>query len=368
MKRWIKKLVEQLDFDWPSDSEHMEKEYELSDERATLLYIIDAYNKHLVEVEGHPVRRVRAILDEFAKELLIPENPKAEKIFFRFRQFFSSYRIDEYAYVQKTFDEFREIIWEFVDQLGEDFAVEEVEDRKMWNNLTGLKDAVEANSIDELKVKSRTFIDSYVEYQSNKEERKTRRMTAMKKNLSTVKKKLVDANENLNKDHLTKAFNRKSFDEQMTKQWKLFRVAKNPVSIVSLDIDHFKKFNDTYGHAIGDFILVECVKLLKNVFSRDGDFVARVGGEEFVVILPDFRIEHAVKKAEQALEVIQKEVFIHESLELKFTASMGVAQLHEGEEIHDWLKRADEALYKSKNNGRNQITISYKTGDNESAA
>ena len=357
MKKWISKLVDQFDFEWTETEEKQMQKF-LSEECATLVYLLDTYNKHLIELDNHPVRKTREDLDAFARELLDPEKENHERVLFRLRQFMSAYRLDEYAYIQKTFDEFRSIIWDFVEQLGDEVNFEASTDRDIRDSFHHLQEAVEANSIDDLKVQSRQFIDSYSEYQTKKDRHKADRLQNVRKNLAVVKKKLVEAHHNMMRDHLTSAYNRKSFDEQMEQQWKLFQVTQNPFCIISMDIDHFKKFNDTYGHAIGDFVLIECVKLLNKAFSRDNDFVARTGGEEFIVILPDYRIGHAVQKAEQAIQRIRNEVFVHEGLELKFTMSMGIAEMRPDETVDEIVKRADDALYHSKQTGRNRYTIS----------
>lgn len=358
MRQWVKKLVDQLDVDWNSSSSkpgHVTAE--LSEDRATILYILDVLNKHLIDTENHPVRKVRETLDELAKALVDPTGGQGEKVLFRLRQFLSTHRIDEYTYVQKTFDDFKAIIWDFADQLSEDVRMEEQTDQEIKSSLDQLREAVEANSIDGLRVKSREFIDFYMEAQTRKDENRTKRMQFMSENLASVKKKLVRANQNLMSDHLTGAYNRRSFDEQSTKLHKLFGLAGNNVTLLAMDIDHFKKINDCYGHDIGDFILQECVRFLREVFKRDNDFIARTGGEEFAILLPDFREEHAVQKAEEVLSKIRKEVFVHEKLEIQFTISIGIAQLYPGETREQWVKRADEALYHSKNSGRDRYSL-----------
>jgi diguanylate cyclase len=167
---------------------------------------------------------------------------------------------------------------------------------------------------------------------------------------------------------MTQAYNRKSFDEQMKKHQQMAVISQTPVSIITIDIDFFKKINDAYGHDIGDFVLKECVVLLKEVFHREDDFVARIGGEEFAVILPSFTFEHAIVRAEEALAKIRKEVFVHDKLEIKFTVSMGIAQLIQNETVDQWLKRADTALYQSKQTGRNKYTVAPHPGQIKSAA
>jgi len=119
----------------------------------------------------------------------------------------------------------------------------------------------------------------------------------------------------------------------------------------------FTHFNDSYGHDIGDYVLQECVKLLKEVCNKDGEFVARIGGEEFAIILPDCKLDLAIKKAEEILNKVKKEVFIQGKFEIQFTVSIGVAELATNESLTKWIKRADEALYHSKQFGRNRYSV-----------
>ena len=368
LKRWIHKLINQFNFEWDENAPANEGPSPISEDRATLLYIIDTFNKHLLEVERHPVRKIREVLDEFARELIDPKRRDQEKLLFRFRMFFASYRIDEYAYIQKTFDDFRGIIWDFVDQLAEDLQQEQSVDSEITASLGELREAVESNSIDLLKTQSRKFIDSYVEHQTKKDKRRTHRIHSIKKNLDSVRTQLLEANQSMRMDHLTGAYNRKSFDEQLKQYVRMTNLSPKPVTLVTLDIDHFKKVNDTFGHAVGDFALKECVKTLNRIFGRSNDFVARIGGEEFAIILPDYGIEKAVTLAEQVLNQTRKDVFVHEGHELRFTVSMGIAQLEAGETPDQWLKRGDDALYNSKQTGRNRYTVAVPHSDTSKVA
>ncbi len=362
LKQWIQKLIDQLDYDFAGskggDGEKSKaSKMKLSDERATLLYVIDTYSKHLIEVENYPVRRVREALDAFAKELLEADKERLEDSLFRFRQFFMGYKTAEYAFLRKSFEDFKGIVWNFVEQMSDDMENEKAADKVLDATLKDLKDAVEADSMALLREKSRQFIDVYMTAQTRKEERRSKRVRGIKKNLEVVKKQLVEADKAVRQDHLTGAYNRKSFDEHMKEQFQLFTLSGTPVSMLTLDIDFFKKINDTYGHDIGDFILKECVKLLQSSFAKESDFVARVGGEEFIVVLSGHNLEQAVTRAEAVMARIRKEVFIEGSHEFRFTVSMGIAELIEGETIDQLMKRGDQALYESKHGGRNRYTI-----------
>lgn len=360
----MKKLVEQFDMDWGTSTNSPTKNpnvQTLTEDRATLLYIIDIYNKHLFEIQNHSVRKVRAKLDIFAKELVQSDAETSEKALFKLRQFISSYRIDEYTYVQNTFDDFKRIIWDFADHLSEEAHIEDSTQGDINQSLEQLREAVESNSIEELRTRSRDFINFYLKHQNANNERRSKRMESIKKNLTTVKKQLMEANQTMRKDHLTGAHNRRSYDEQVRRYLQLHDIDKDPMTLIVLDIDFFKKINDAYGHDVGDFILKECVRLLQESFSREEDFIARLGGEEFGIILPGCNINAAVKMAEEAMNRIRKEVFVEDKLEIRFTVSMGIAEIAPNESADAWYKRADEALYESKQTGRNKFTLA-KTG------
>lgn len=357
LKQWVKKLIDQLEYDLGGGSEKAKSRSKLSEDRATLLYLLDVYNKHLIEIDTHPVRRVREQLDEFTREL-VASAKDSDKVLFKFRQFFSAYRVAEYTYIRKTFEDFKGIIWNFVEQLSEDFQNEQAADREVNQNLEQLKEAVEADSIDVLRAKSREFIDFYIEHHTKRENRRSKRMKGIKKNLDIMKKQLIEADQGLKLDHLTQANNRRGFDEHLKQQANLSQVSGAPVTLILSDIDHFKKINDSYGHDVGDFILKEYVRILKESFGRETDFVARIGGEEFAIVLSETSIPLASKRAEDALARIRKEIFVTEGTEIRFTVSMGIAQIQEGESASALYKRADLALYESKNSGRNRFTVS----------
>ncbi|MEA1913891.1 MAG: GGDEF domain-containing protein, partial [Campylobacterota bacterium] len=117
--------------------------------------------------------------------------------------------------------------------------------------------------------------------------------------------------------------------------------------------DHFKKFNDTYGHDIGDKILMQLTEMLA-LKVRNRDIFARWGGEEFVILLPVTKLEEAQKVAEHLRQAIEEHLFYNN---LRVTCSFGVAQVEQNDTEQTALKRADEALYVAKQNGRNRVEI-----------
>jgi two-component system cell cycle response regulator len=130
--------------------------------------------------------------------------------------------------------------------------------------------------------------------------------------------------------------------------------------ILMADIDFFKKVNDTYGHDVGDALLVHTANLLTKQI-RNSDFVARYGGEEFLAVLPDTNMEIAIKIAERILRTVKDTPLTveHTDTTISLTLSIGIScKTSEDSSVQDILKRSDQALYIAKNNGRDQYRVS----------
>ncbi|NIB44535.1 GGDEF domain-containing protein [Pseudomaricurvus alkylphenolicus] len=156
-------------------------------------------------------------------------------------------------------------------------------------------------------------------------------------------------------DALTGAFNRLYFDRQFLTEWQRARREKEPLSMILVDIDHFKELNDDNGHLVGDNALKFVTKLLKKGFQRGSDVVCRYGGEEFVILLPNTPPAQAMIRAEKVRNAIEMTPFIYDDKVLPITASFGVGGLvpKPGHEPLGLLHATDQALYHVKRNGRN---------------
>lgn len=159
------------------------------------------------------------------------------------------------------------------------------------------------------------------------------------------------------RDALTGCANRGELENQMAHLMTDYKKhpRKKQFSMVFVDIDHFKSINDTYGHNIGDEVLVEVGRCLLHS-CNSGELVARYGGEEFVCVYPECGIDHAFRQAERLRETLSKLRF-ENAPHLRITASFGVSEIESSDSLESLRKRADEALYLSKQNGRNQTTV-----------
>ena len=156
------------------------------------------------------------------------------------------------------------------------------------------------------------------------------------------------------KDPLTGAGNRRGLDAKLTEIVNTFKRSGAQASLILLDLDHFKKVNDIHGHAIGDQILKRVTEII-NLRIRVTDSIYRVGGEEFIVVLEGADLQKAVHLAEQLRTLVDANELVPDHA---VTISLGVAELKNGENANDWLHRADEALYRAKDAGRNSTSAS----------
>lgn len=161
-------------------------------------------------------------------------------------------------------------------------------------------------------------------------------------------------------DGLTEIPNRRAFDETREREWARCYRLKSPISMLMLDVDLFKQYNDSYGHSAGDDCLIKVAKALSSCVRRPGDFVARYGGEEFAAILADTDYEGAMRMGEVFRETIESLDIAHDKSNIAkhITASVGVATvLPHGDATPDMLAdAADKMLYMAKEAGRNRVS------------
>jgi diguanylate cyclase (GGDEF)-like protein len=159
-------------------------------------------------------------------------------------------------------------------------------------------------------------------------------------------------------DPLTNIANRRGFDERMTREWRRAIREKLPISFLMMDVDKFKVYNDTYGHPQGDVLLQSVAKIFAEAARRSCDMAARLGGEEFGVLIPSTDLEGALLIAEQIRAAVEAlRIPTADGVITTVTISVGVVSRipEEGSAIKDFLKQADENLYTAKTTGRNRV-------------
>ncbi len=157
-------------------------------------------------------------------------------------------------------------------------------------------------------------------------------------------------------DRLTGIYNRRFFDDEILKRLEIAKKTTTPLSLIFIDIDFFKKVNDTHGHDKGDEVLKKTARLIQHACRQD-DVVARYGGEEFVVLFSNMTLSNALNAAESIRKIIEEQT--PALLQMKITVSIGVATYpNQAKDSAELIKKADQALYQAKNSGRNRVAVS----------
>ncbi|MFZ5472041.1 MAG: diguanylate cyclase [Myxococcota bacterium] len=158
-------------------------------------------------------------------------------------------------------------------------------------------------------------------------------------------------------DGLTQIFNRRYFEEALERELSRCSRYGRGMSLVMMDIDHFKQINDTYGHLAGDYVLKQLASTVKTKIRRE-DIFCRYGGEEFALLLPEIDLEGAAAMAEKARKLIEKQRFEFDRQNIPVTISLGVTTLQAGQrDGADMIRAADAKLYEAKTSGRNKVCM-----------
>lgn len=184
------------------------------------------------------------------------------------------------------------------------------------------------------------------------------RLTTTKSRLEEMEAELRRARMESMTDPLTGVLNRRAFEKCVDREFARIQRHQTPLAVVIFDLDHFKKINDTYGHPVGDKVLINVADRAAQTL-RQADVIARYGGEEFILLLPDTNREEALRVAQRVREAILKLRFRikSESEAITVTASFGVSNLQSAMTPTQMIKLADDALYKAKQEGRNRVVV-----------
>lgn len=211
---------------------------------------------------------------------------------------------------------------------------------------------------DALRQMVQTLIDATAKMQERSRNLE-RRLHETSSEVTQLRSNLERVREEAMTDALTGIANRKRFDEMLRKGRRDTEATGDPLCLMLCDIDHFKRFNDTWGHQTGDQI----IRFVAGCMTRHADdhqTVARYGGEEFGIVLPKTKLAEASAMAEKIRKTVESKKLMRKSTNEdlgNITISMGVAQYKAGESIESLIERADTNLYKSKQEGRNRVTV-----------
>ena len=178
---------------------------------------------------------------------------------------------------------------------------------------------------------------------------------ALREQIEEISRLQEQLREQVHRDPLTGQYNRRYLDATLQREMRRCARESAPLSLLMMDIDHFKSVNDTHGHLVGDEVLRQ-IGLILATHARSHDVVCRYGGEEFLLMLPQLPLTQALQRAEQLRRVVQQHAFLTDGGDIHVTLSVGVAAFPEnGQTVDELLRNADHALYQAKREGRNRV-------------
>lgn len=217
--------------------------------------------------------------------------------------------------------------------------------------------ALDANpSLEDLRGIAQTLMQATTQAMDNNRQLHSNLQSVEQKSMS-LQSEVKKLRDEISTDPLTGLFNRRALNKRMHELVESFEEAETPFSVLMLDIDHFKHFNDNFGHVIGDEVIRRVGLTLRNKV-RELDFPARYGGEEFTVLLPETDIFNALDIAQSIHQSVANLILVKRRTKEKLpkvTVSVGAASFRQGESPETLLERADQALYQAKESGRNQV-------------
>ncbi|MGC8769083.1 diguanylate cyclase [Calditerrivibrio sp.] len=246
------------------------------------------------------------------------------------------------------------------------------EDKKIANELTGVnhliinESSIEAlksmvlSKVDELSKEISKKIDNkhtalkHLEQEKKHVNKELSEYKLKEQELAKIKKELEKYKMESVTDPLTGLFNRKFMIKKIEEEIERGKRYGSKFSIIFLDIDNFKRINDVYGHIVGDFVLKYLANIIKSEL-RKVDYAFRYGGEEMVILLSETNLENALKFSERLLEIVRNTIFKYKTEDLKITVSIGVAEFKPGETIEQLIERADMAMLKAKQAGKDRV-------------
>ncbi len=323
--------------------------------RALLLFIKDFSMDFEETGSDRFVKQIDGLSERFVTE---KKTKAVETIFESYKKSIPAFIREQKEYLNSREKE----LWDIIGLQRTAITTLGTENRDYNRKVYEQSKQIEATTmLDDIKIMKKNLKKEVASIQATvrkKEERDRQQMDALSKQVSRLNVELKEVKTKAMTDGLTKAYNREAFDSYIRKIVDRNTIKQSPFSLLMLDIDDFKKINDTYGHQIGDRVLVALVKKCTE-FIRDEDFLARYGGEEFVIVLPGASLRNALKKAQRLRKAIAGTHYTTDKEKggkgLSITVSIGASSFSKKDSVSTVIDRSDQALYQAKRTGKNRV-------------
>jgi diguanylate cyclase (GGDEF)-like protein len=272
------------------------------------------------------------------------------------RRFIREYLRASAKRVTEVTTDLRQVLWVFIRNISQAFSQDEEVDGRLRGQMERLEQLVRDSTTVDLK---REVLDAVAMLRGileDRVQRHHRQVQVLGAQVRSLGHELESARRESETDPLTRIPNRKAFDEYLARSVEIHRAFGDPMSMMVVDVDHFKGVNDGSGHVTGDEVLRQVADAVVKVFLRKNDFVARIGGDEFAVILRETRLDDARALAERVVGRVRSLLITTSNGERQaVTVSVGLAQIAADEDEKAWFDRTDRCLYAAKEGGRDRV-------------
>jgi diguanylate cyclase (GGDEF)-like protein len=336
---------------------------ESADEAAleTLAALLRAYGRAAPDTEFGPAEQTQALADRWVRHATLGQPLDGRGGAVRRRDWrglvraFAEHRRQEAAALTNSVNQLRGTIWSFVRSLHAEASAERYEHQALGSQLELLRNVLEDGSADELRRVAESTLSRFDAALAERRERQRRQFTELGAQLKQLADQLEEARKASTLDPLTGLSNRKEFDDFLQRLVELHGFVPTPACLLMIDLDGFKRLNDAHGHQAGDAALLQVATALSKTFLRKCDFVSRYGGDEFSVVMRDAPLSAARTHAERLRAAVAEIRLPGTARPTQLSLSVGIAELFPGEPLEEWVRRADRALYKAKEDGRDRV-------------
>ncbi|MBL0170218.1 MAG: GGDEF domain-containing protein [Gemmatimonadaceae bacterium] len=266
-------------------------------------------------------------------------------------------RREEHRHVAGSINELRDALWACVETVHNAVKVDQKTDVTTNDQMDKARNALKRLQPGSIKQDVLGAVLAIEGALQSRREQQADQYTNLATKLDKLGKQLEEARRESTTDALTGIGNRKLFDTMIARAVQMFSLSKQPVVLLMIDMDKLKLVNDMYGHQAGDTAIATLGRALTKVFLRQSDVLCRYGGDEFAAILHNTDWKMAQTLARRLGDTLSQLPAPHPAMEFSIGASVGVAQLEPLEDAEEWKARADKALYKAKQNGRDRVAV-----------
>jgi len=275
--------------------------------------------------------------------------------------FYEQHRKGEQAYVVSTLKGFRSLVWDFIQEITHSINDDRSSNTGIRDDLHSLEKSVETGNLDEVRRRVLGTVRSIRHSIAEREKKQVEQMMELGRKLREMRSELIDVRNKMATDPLTGVFNRHSLDEQLSRIVQFSTFSGTRPCMFVLDLDDFKQVNDQYGHQAGDAALKLVARSCVRSFPRDADYIARFGGDEFVIIVEECPSKVCEMMGGRLIEMIKSSHLSWKDEWIELSASVGVSIFEPSDTPESWFNRGDSALLEAKKKGKNNLLMAPVT-------